>query len=390
MPAPPETIVDAQVEPGYAPEVADSYVEEVLPEEFNLEPGEQVPLDPRVFFLATHGNELTVEEAAKSDDYMLHDDFNSPEMLGNFSDKGTWGTEENPGIGRFFPSSNLLVAPPNTRLKGDPNRDSSKVTTTGQPGVVPGKELFRGVDFEGNPIFKVAPDAEVLESWRTDPNGPEQYHTKIKQKLLEKLLHSDDQLLVFDLHDTSEWMVESSNPGSVRRRIYGVDYEHGSDGEVTLDDEGNKKVEKLKQGFPLAVIGDLDGKASKPGFADRFKELLIEGYGHIGVSPGKVDDEGVQLWGEVLANDPYKGAAVVNTLGIDLKNDLIREGRQDLADKINVIQIEVNRSVSSILDEPGQDINSDAANIEAMVLAFAASRAVEELNSGWSAVGDDA
>jgi hypothetical protein len=319
-----------------------------------------VSLAPNVFVLATHGRTEPILTADEYPEIPLHPEFTDV-MQKNFTDRATYGSEEEPGITMYYSKDKMLVPPPNPRIVGDSARSSDAVRYTPVTGEqkVDGQDNIRSADFLMARVFKDNPSEEQMEAWLNAENGARSYHQAIKAAYVEQLEVSDVPVIVFDIHDTSEWGIEAATDGSARSMVYRT--------------TPSKNPDSTIGGFPLAVVSDLEGAATgSKGYIDVFRDELQAAYEEVGV-------EDTSVWGKVEANSLFKGGYVTKLLGVELPEELIREGREDLAEKIAVIQIEVNRT--NLINDTTQEINQAATYIEANVLAKAMNGLADKIAS---------
>lgn len=339
---------------------------EPVPEDFTELEG-TVELNPNVFVLATHGRAEPVPEDGISIPY--YKKFGRI-LRRNFSDFATYGTRKKPGLTRFFSKDRMLKKPPNPRVVGDSGRSSDELhyTPISSGEKVDKKDTIRSADFLLNQVFSRDLSKEQMEQWLDAKHGPREYHREVKERHLQALRESEGPVLVFDFHDTDEWGVLDATDERATDIVYRTDEDGWS------------------AGFPLAVLSDLNGEATgKHGYADIFQEELVHAYKENGVEPGKTHTKRVpvksedgstkyeevvtKLWGDVEVNSRFKGGYITRLLGVELREELIAAGEQELADKIVVFQVELNRS--NLLDTVTQEIDCASAYIEATILAQA-------------------
>jgi len=307
-----------------------------------------IELADNVFVLATHGREIPVlsNEQHEKLNTIRNESF-SEILQSNFTDFATYGNEETPGVTLYYPKDRMLVSPSNPRMVGDGGRNSDSVRyTPAENGKPNGQDNIRSQDFMLLDIFGVEPSEQQMEEWMDAEYGPRQYHQAVKDAYRAVLEKPGGPVVLLDVHDTSEWGLESASDESATSMVYRTDPDGWS------------------AGFPTAVVSDLDGAASIGlNDAEMFAEDMMDAYAEVGVEPGRKN------WGPVEANSRFKGGYITKLLGTELRQELIDGGRQDLADKIIVLQVELNRT--NMLDDATQTIDPAAAYIEAGVIAKA-------------------
>lgn len=325
-----------------------------------------VAIHPSAFVLATHGRAIPVLSKDEFDEIPVDSAFTKPFQL-NMTDQATYGNVANPGVTMFFPENRMLVEPPNPRIVGDSARPSDAVRYTPQANQVKGPDNFRSADFLLRKVYdedKIT--EEILNAWLHAEHGPVAYHKAVKEAYIAQLEASDGPVVLVDVHDTSEWGIEEAD--ELRATT------------IVRRTEAGQTV-----GFPLAIISDLDGEASgNSGYAELFKDKLKEAYSNEGVEADEEDGPEAKkdgLWGKLECNSRFKGGYITKLLGVELRNELIEAGRQDLADKIIVFQVELNRS--NLLDDVTQEIDSASAYIEATILAEAINGFTEVVVKSW-------
>ncbi len=336
-----------------------------LPPEFQYERGEKIDLEPEISLSFTHGSKSLPRNHDNEGNflYRLSKEFRGPRMRSRFSDFATAGDSRNPGIARFFKRASKLIWIPNSRFWADGNRDGEEVTITGDEGVSKDDETFRLHDLGGLAMFEAGnePSRKTVRMWAEHPRSARNYQKELKKRILARLENETGPVIHFDVHDGGDFYYEDEK--TMRHKYIEV--------------QGNDQY----MGVPLAVFSDLEGRSSAPGEAERLAEYGREGYHYVGVEPGKVSGQtGARIWPDVRANDPYKGKAIMELIA-SIKQELIDNGESEKAARLHGFQVELNRSLYAMLNEPDQEINPDAVNAEAMVLAYTMNTYARRLRS---------
>lgn len=316
----------------------------------NPEALEALTLPENVILLATHGTDELPDPDADHGlgGYELTEEFQNEVLQRNFTDVATGDILE-----QFIPkgalaSSNIIKPPRYARLAGDPNRRMA-LTMTGDEKygrfddepLPKGKETVRKKDFNGIKVFEVEPSAALRALWLDESHRS--YYEKAKVQILNKLESTEGPVVVVDIHDTGDFV---GNP----------------DG--TMSDRQSYQEDFGIEGFFGAVVSDLDHSSASPEVFEKFSHGLQDAYDELGVDMSK----------GFLENDPYKGGQVTQQLGEQLKQELIDSGQHELAARLNVIQLELNRS--RLMNEHTQEVDQEGVRREAEAIQRAAIAAV--------------
>jgi len=336
---------------------------EDLPAEFRLEPGETVPIEPEITFSFTHGSREMPPDKDEQGNllYKLHPNFEDKAVQTRLSDFATVGDAEKgiPGIAQLLPESTRRVPVPNYKLQTDGNRDGSIVTMTGDEGVAKADELVPLVDLGGKPIYEIEPSRETIETWAKDSNGAEANQKYLKKMLRDRIDNEKGLVVHVDVHDGRDYYIDG--PNQVRVKTDAI--------------KGENYI-----GVPLTVVSDKEGKASAPGFADKAAKIATDGWGYLGVEPGKKSETGARRWPDVRANDPYKGKAIMD-LVVELKAELRAEGREDDANRLLGFQHESNASLYGFIHNPldPDGVSLEGVSIEAQHIGYIYNTLIGEL-----------
>lgn len=223
------------------------------------------------------------------------------------------------------------VQSPGHRFAGDANRDPEGEDKT----------FVMERSFGGRGIWQIYPNRSSIVRQR---NSREQYHRQCED-LVTRILSENQQVLVADIHDTSDW--RNTPKGWVKR------------------EEFKEHPEFAKEGYPAFVLGTLDGQTASPHVTSVLAEEIVSACHEFGVL---YRGRSVSIR-DILINIENKGGYATKRLGLMLAESLKQRSSMlferttdDVINGLHVVQVEANRDDITGVDARTQEIDLQKAH----------------------------